>query len=39
MKADNNYLDSILDSGKKKQLQIAEPVLKEVYEIIGFLSK
>ena len=33
---DNSYLDSIIKDGKEKAIGVAEPVLKEVYEIIGF---
>ena len=33
---DNSYLDSIMKDGKEKAIAIAEPVLREVYEIIGF---
>ncbi|MDC1296548.1 tryptophan--tRNA ligase, partial [Alphaproteobacteria bacterium] len=32
---DNSYLDSIMKNGKEKAIGIAEPVLKQVYEIIG----
>ena len=33
---DNSYLDSIMREGKDKAIAVAEPVLKKVYEIIGF---
>jgi len=36
---DKNFLDSIINSGKEKAISVAEPVLKKVYEIIGFLSR
>jgi tryptophanyl-tRNA synthetase len=34
--SDNAYLDSIMKGGKEKAIAVAEPVLREVYEIIGF---
>ena len=33
---DNVYLDSIMRDGKDKAIAVAEPVLKQVFEIIGF---
>ena len=33
---DMKYLDSILESGKDKASAVAKPVLRQVYEIIGF---
>ena len=33
---DTQYLDSIIESGKEKAITVAEPVLSEVYEIVGF---
>ena len=35
---DNSYLDTIIKEGREKAITVAEPVLKEVYEIIGFSS-
>jgi tryptophanyl-tRNA synthetase len=32
------YLDSIMKSGKQKAIAVAEPVLRKVYEVIGFSS-
>ena len=36
---DKNFLDSIINSGKEKAISVADPVLKKVNEIIGFLSR
>ena len=36
--SDITYLDSILNEGKEKAIQVAEPVLTKTKEIIGFLS-
>ena len=36
---DKDFLDSIINTGKEKAISVAEPVLKKVYEIIGFLSR
>ncbi len=36
---DKEFLDSIINTGKEKALSVAEPVLKKVYEIIGFLYR
>ena len=33
---DKEYLDNIMKSGKEKAIAVAEPVLSQVYEIIGF---
>ena len=33
---DTKYLDSIIELGKEKAITVAEPVLSEVYEIVGF---
>lgn len=33
---DENYLDSIIIKGKEKAINVADPVLSKVYEIIGF---
>jgi tryptophanyl-tRNA synthetase len=35
---DHAYLDKIMKSGKEKAISVAEPVIKQVYEIIGFSS-
>ena len=35
---DESYLDSIMKNGKEKAITVAEPVLRQVYEIIGFSS-
>ncbi len=35
---DVSYIDSILNQGKENAIAVAEPVLKETKEIIGFLS-
>tara|TARA_Y100001970_G_scaffold261989_1_gene345646 strand:+ start:1621 stop:2631 length:1011 start_codon:yes stop_codon:yes gene_type:complete len=35
--SDKEYLDSIIHDGKEKARSVAEPVLKQVYEIVGFL--
>ena len=31
-----DYLDSIMNKGKEKAISVAEPVLRQVYDIIGF---
>ena len=36
--SDITYIDSVLNSGKEKAIQVAEPVLVKTKEIIGFLS-
>ncbi len=33
---DENYLDSIIIQGKEKAINVADPVLSKIYEIIGF---
>ena len=33
---DDNYLDSIIIKGKEKAINVADPVLSKIYEIIGF---
>jgi len=33
---DKAFLDSIMKSGKEKAIENAEPVLRKVYEIVGF---
>ena len=33
---DNSYLESIMKDGKEKAIAVAEPVLREIYKIIGF---
>ncbi|MBT4950765.1 MAG: tryptophan--tRNA ligase, partial [Pelagibacteraceae bacterium] len=33
---DEKYLDSIINDGKRRAISVAEPVLAEIYEIIGF---
>ena len=33
---DKNYLDSIMKAGKEKAIAVAEPVLSQVYDIVGF---
>ena len=33
---DEKYLDSIISDGKRRASSVAEPVLAEIYEIIGF---
>jgi tryptophanyl-tRNA synthetase len=33
---DREYLDSIMRVGKEKAIAVAEPVLSQVYEIVGF---
>jgi len=33
---DENYLDSIIIKGKEKAINVADPVLSKIYEIIGF---
>ena len=35
---DINYLNSIISSGVVRASEIAKPVIKEVYEKIGFLK-
>ena len=33
---DKKYLDSIISNGKDKAISVAQPVLSNIYEIIGF---
>ena len=33
---DEEYLDSIIRNGKERAINVAEPVLSKIYEIIGF---
>jgi hypothetical protein len=33
---DEKYLDSIISNGKDRAINVAEPVLSKIYEIIGF---
>ena len=35
---DEKYLDSIISSGKKRAITVAEPVLSKIYEIVGFFG-
>ena len=35
---DTEFLDSIIKEGKEKAINVAEPVLAKVYEIVGFSS-
>ena len=36
LKKDEKYLDSILSDGKDRAIGVAQPVLSQIYEIIGF---
>jgi tryptophanyl-tRNA synthetase len=36
--ADPGYVDGVLKDGAERAAQIADPVVKEVYEIVGFLN-
>ena len=36
LKKDEKYLDSILSDGKDRAIDVAQPVLSQIYEIIGF---
>ena len=36
--SDTKYLDSIINEGKNRAIKVADPVLKKVYEIMGFSS-
>lgn len=38
LKADPAYIDSVLSKGAKRANAIAQPILKEVKEIVGFLN-
>ena len=33
---DEKYLDSIISNGKERAINVADPVLSKIYEIIGF---
>ena len=33
---DEKYLDSIISNGKDRAINVADPVLSKIYEIIGF---
>ena len=33
---DEQYLDSVISEGKLKAINVAEPVLSKIYELIGF---
>ena len=35
---DNEYLDNIMKVGKEKAIAVAEPVLSQVYDIVGFVK-
>ena len=35
---DEKYLDSIISNGKDRAINVADPVLSKIYEIIGFFS-
>jgi tryptophanyl-tRNA synthetase len=35
---DEKYLDSIISDGKRRAINVAEPVLAKIYEIIGLIS-
>ena len=35
---DEEYLDSIIINGKERAINVAEPVLSKIYEIIGFFK-
>ena len=35
---DEKYLDSIISNGKRRAINVAEPVLAKIYEIIGLIS-
>ena len=37
--SDGKYLDSILEKGAERASSLARPVIKEVYEKIGFLNR
>ena len=36
---DEKYLDTIISNGKDRAINIANPVLSKIYEIIGFFSQ
>ncbi len=35
---DERYLDTIISNGKDRAINVADPVLSKIYEIIGFFS-
>ena len=35
---DEKYLDSIISKGKDRAINVADPVLSKIYEIIGFFT-
>ena len=35
---DKEYLDNIMKVGKEKAIAVAEPVLSQVYEIVGLVK-
>ena len=35
---DDTYLDSIINSGKENAINVSEPVLSKVYEVVGFFK-
>ena len=37
--SDGKYLDSILEKGAERASSLARPLIKEVYEKIGFLNR
>jgi tryptophanyl-tRNA synthetase len=39
LRRDSAYLDSVLAKGAERAAAIAEPVLAEVYETVGFLRR
>ena len=39
LKADNTYIDAVLAKGAERADAIAQPILKEVKEIVGFLNR
>jgi tryptophanyl-tRNA synthetase len=38
LKADPAYIDSVLAKGAQRANSIAQPILREVKEIVGFLN-
>ena len=36
---DAEYLDTIISNGKERAINVANPVLSKIYEIIGFFNK
>ena len=39
LKADNAYIDEVLAKGAERADAIAQPILREVKEIVGFLNR